>query len=160
MKKGFKFLALLITVCLMIGCTANASGFGTYYTNTDVLFKTDDGHKYMSVPIAKGTKVESLSIGEDWTKVTINGQEGFVRTQFIQRNKPQSAWVKVHEKAVVCSETKVFTWYYGKTKVIKIVQPGKRLTVTGVNERSKYVRIKFGSNIAYVLERDIRFERR
>lgn len=160
MRKGFKFLALLITVCLMIGCTANASGFGTYYTNTDVLFKTDDGHKYISVPIAKGTKVESLSIGEDWTKVTINGQEGFVRTQFIQRNKPQSAWVKVHEKAVVCSETKVFTWYYGKTKIIKIIQPGKRLTVTGVNERSKYVRIKFGSNIAYVLERDIRFERR
>lgn len=160
MRKGFKFLALLIAMCLMIGCTVSASGFGTYYTNADVLFKTDDGHKYMSVPIAKGTKVESLSIGEDWTKVTINGQEGFVRTQYIQKKKPQSAWINIHEKAVVSSETKVFTWYYGKTKAIKIVQPGKRLTVTGVNERSKYVRIKFGSNIAYVLERDIRFERR
>lgn len=159
MRKGFKFLALLITVCLMIGCTANASGFGTYYTNTDVLFKTDDGHKYMSVPVAKGTKVESLSIGADWTKVKIGEQEGFIRAQFIQRNKPQSQWIKIHEKAIVSSETKVFTWYYGKTKVIKIIQPGKRLTVTGVNERSKYVRIKFGSNIAYVLERDIRFER-
>jgi uncharacterized protein YraI len=79
-------LCALIAGCLMFGLLQTALAADTYFTDTRVNFRTGPSTDSSAIRLLNsGTQLEMLSYDADnWSRVRVNGTEGYVKSEFIR----------------------------------------------------------------------------
>lgn len=151
--KSWKKVTSLVLFCLLLfsfaPVMAMAEGGKEATTNARVNFRTQATvSSDVMETLEANTKVEVLSVADDWAKVRLEGKTGYIYADFIQESAKSKS-----QAMVTIKDTQLRSKAEGPSKMVKALKLGSEVYLLEVSKNA--YKVSFGDSVGYVKASDV-----